>query len=323
MRPGPILAAALGVLLLCAPAWSSEPIAYVTEIQRKGDGSASVKRVDDREARPLQPLLVLRRGDEIRISGNVRVVLLYHAGAGTRTVDRSNSPFIVQPPTVARTNDRFQVLLATVGQVFLDQQSTPVYRRLAVRSVEPAAAIPVPVSPRSTRILPGKVTFEWTGGDQPHYVVRLMSPQGVIWEVADVGGRELVYPPEAPPLIEGVRYIWEVQAAGQPTQRADFEVLSNRDAKRIAESLRTLQSAAREGYSAGTVPLMRAAVLVDEGLYVDARRELQTVIAASPGEPAYHLLLGYIYDRIGLRRLAVESFERAFSLSASEAATGR
>jgi hypothetical protein len=314
------LMAAVGLVLLCAPAWSSEPVAYITEIQRGGEGAAFVTRNGETQPQPAQPLLVLRRGDEVRVSGGAGVVLLYHAGTGTNTVTRSNSPFIVQAPAVARPNDRLQVLVATVGQVFLNQQSAPVYRRLSVRSVEPAPPVPVLLSPRSTLIFPGPVTFEWTDSGQTSYGVRLFGSQGLVWEQRDVPRSRVVYPAGAPVLTEGVRYTWEVQTPGQPTQRSDFEIISQRDADRIRDALNTLKTAAREGYSPGTVPLMRAAVLLDEGLYADARRELQAAIESNRVEPAYHVLLGYIYQRIGLRAHAVDESERALTLSGPDAA---
>jgi hypothetical protein len=322
MKPCIVLVAALAIALSCAPAWSSDPVAYITEIQRKGDGAAFVTRLGETQAQPAQPLLVLRRGDEVRVSGDVSVVLLYHAGAGTRTVSRSSSPFVVQAPTVVRSNDRLQVLVATVGQVFLNQQSAPVYRRLSVRSVEPVSTAPVLLSPRNTLVLPGPVTFEWTGGETS-YGFRLLGPQGAVWEQRDVTRPRLVYPAGAAPLTPGTRYTWEVEAPGQPTQRAEFEVASQGEAIRIRESLDTLQKSAREGYSPGTVPLMRAAVLLDEGLCADARRELQTAIEANRTEPAYHTLLAYIYQRIGLSTYAVDAFERALTLSTPAAGNAR
>ena len=314
------LVAALAIALSCAPAWSSDPVAYITEIQRKGEGTAFVTRVGETQPQPAQPLLVLRRGDEVRVSGDVSVVILYHSGAGTRTVNRSSSPFVVQVPAIVHTNDRLQVLVATVGQVFLNQQSAPVYRRLSVRSAGPAPTTPVLLSPRHTRVLPGPVTFEWAGGGPASYGFRLLGPQGVVWEQRDVTLPRLVYPSGA---TERGRYRWEIEAPGQPTQSAEFEVISQGEAIRIGQALDTLQKSAREGYSPGTVPLMRAAVQFDEELYADARLELQAAIDSNRAEPAYHTLLAYIYKQIGLSTYAVDASERALTLSTPAAASGR
>ena len=47
-----------------------------------------------------------------------------------------------------------------------------------------------------------------------------------------------------------------------------------------------------------------------EGLYQEVRRELLSGIGANPAEPALHLLLGHVYDRIGLKKLAAGAFEK-------------
>jgi hypothetical protein len=40
----------------------------------------------------------------------------------------------------------------------------------------------------------------------------------------------------------------------------------------------------------------------------EARRELLSGIGADPAEPALHLLLGHVYDKIGLKKLAAGAF---------------
>src|SRR5215831_5700785 len=83
----------VAVLVFSAAAWAEDPVAYVTEIQRDGTGGAFVRlAAGDGQFHPAQPLLALRRGDEIRVSGNGQVVLLYHAGSGTRRITRADSP---------------------------------------------------------------------------------------------------------------------------------------------------------------------------------------------------------------------------------------
>jgi len=58
------------------------------------------------------------------------------------------------------------------------------------------------------------------------------------------------------------------------------------EAKAIRDTLNTLQRSMREGYSPGTVLLIRPAILFDESLWADARRELQTAIEPNRSEPA-------------------------------------
>jgi len=51
------------------------------------------------------------------------------------------------------------------------------------------------------------------------------------------------------------------------------------------------------------------------GLYQEARRELLSGIGADPAEPALHLLLGHVYNKIGLKELAAEAVEEVRVLS--------
>ena len=319
MKRAPLLVV-LGMLLIPAPVRAADPIAYITEIQRPGPGSALVRRAGEPRTEPAQPLLALARGDEIRITGDTRIVVLYHQGGGTRMVSREHSPFTVSAPPTAPTPERLGVLMGIVGQVFLNQQPPTGYRRLSVRDASVPAI--VLVSPRRTRVLPDALTFEWTG-TAASYTLRIQTPDGVVWEARNVARSPVAYPREAPRLVSGIEYTWEVEAEDQPSQRARFEVLSAADAVRVRAALETVQAASGQGYSPGTIPLMRAAVLLDEGLYADARRELLAA-AAVRREPAYHMLLGHVYQRVSLGDHAARSFELARTLAGlSPGANGR
>ena len=60
---------------------------------------------------------------------------------------------------------------------------------------------------------------------------------------------------------------------------------------------------------------LRAGFLVQEGLYQDARKELLAAIATDATEPSLHQLLGHVYDRMGMKDLATDSFDEARFLS--------
>jgi hypothetical protein len=266
----------------------------------------------DGQFHPAQPLLALRRGDEIRVSGNGQVVLLYHAGSGTRRITRADSPFTVGSPPPVAADARLRDLLATVGEVLRKQDSTS-KRTAAVRG---AAASVKLVSPRSTRLLPGSLVFEWAGGDGARHAIRLTGPGGrVVWEARNVTSPPVTYPADAPRLVAGDQYTWEVETPGLLAEPAWFQILTEREARRVRELLGVLNGDTRDGYSRGTIPLMRAAVLVNEGLYADARRELSAAVAMNPVEPSYQMLLANVYERIGLTDWASAACERALALA--------
>ncbi len=200
--------------------------------------------------------------------------------------------------------------LTSVAEFFVGKHAPPTYRKAAVRGVAPPRATsPEIVFPRETRLFPGPVTFAWRGSDKVAYTVRVLDGPRVLWEQGHARPTELPY--AGTPLAPGVRYVWELEARGQPVQRAQFEILTDTDADRVRNGLAALSRVTEQGYSRSTVALMRAAVLFEDGLYASAQRELEDAIARDGQEPTLHLVLGHVYDRMGLIGRAAESFERA------------
>lgn len=299
--------------VLSGVAWAADPVAVITEI-RLGKGEVRVKRAGEVIWKAPQPLLALRPGDQVRASDDGQAVLVFTGGRGSQTVSAANSPFTVQPPTAETGTERARALLAGVTQFLMGQQRELTYQSLSVR----AAVVPQPpriLSPRETRLLAGPVTFEWSGSDQLRYTVRVLGPRGVLWQQGNLVRQALGYLASAPALTPGVKYAWELEAPGHPVQRAEFEIVPAPEAARVQASLAVLEPGALAGYSRNTVAVMRAGLLVQERLYHEALGELRAGIKADPDEPTLHLLLGQVYERIGLAELATREFEEAQFLS--------
>jgi predicted Zn-dependent protease len=64
-------------------------------------------------------------------------------------------------------------------------------------------------------------------------------------------------------------------------------------------------------YPVTTLTVIRSGLLLQEGLYDDARRELVARIATDPKEPTLHHLIGQVYQRTGRADLAAEAFAEA------------
>jgi hypothetical protein len=304
---------ALTTLALAAAAWATDPVAYITEIhQKKGGGEVRVRAAGEGEWKAPRPLQALRPGDQIQARGDARLVVLFHAGGGTKTVTPENSPFTVAAPAGAAGGgrDQLRTVTASVSQFLLGKQDTPQLRKLSTRGICPE---PVIIAPRQTRLFAGDLRFEWDGGcERYRYVVRLVGPQGVLWEQGDLRRPAVAYPATAPALAPGVAYRWELDtpsASAHPVDRAQFEILTDADARRIRGALALLDRA--EGYTPGTLAVMRTALLFEEGLYDEARHQLETALAAQPNEPNLWMLRGYVYQRIGLNALAADAFDKA------------
>jgi hypothetical protein len=312
MRAGRIGMTAAAVLLMTALAWASDPLAVVTEIQAR-QGKVEVKATGSDWQTP-KPLLSLRAGDQVRAVGDARAVLVFTGGRGTQIVTAANSPFVIQALPAEGSTDKARTVLGNVTNFLIGQQRERAYQSLSVRSVRQP---PLILAPRDTRVLPGAVTFEWSGSDRLKYRVRLRGSQGsVVWEQGDLTRRSVVYPASAPALTAGTRYTWELETQEYGVQRASFEVAPAADAARVRDSLALLTPTAARAYPPATLALMRAGLLFQETLYADARRELLTGIAAAPEEPTLRLLLGHVYDRTGLTQLAATEFDEAEALTA-------
>jgi hypothetical protein len=302
----------LGIVVLTLPAAAADPVAVVTEL-RVGRGEVRVRLASEPDWKPPQPLLALRPGDQVRALGDSQVVLVFTGGRGTQVVTAANSPFTVTAPATEAASDRLRGLVGGVTDFLLGKQRVPAYSSLSVRSLRDRPL--VLVSPRDTRVLPGAITFDWTGSDRRRYRLRVVGREGLLWEQGNLRPNPVAYPSTAPALAPGTRYRWEISTEGQAVQQAEFEVLPASDARRVGEALDLLGPARLAAYPGNTVVLMRAGLLFREGLYHDARQELVAAIARDRDEPSLHLLLGHIYERAGLQDLAAQAFDEAHYLA--------
>ncbi len=269
-----------------------------------------VKLASDADWKAPLPLLSLRPNDQLRVTQNAQAVLFFIGGQGTVIVSAGNSPYTVQAQ-VAVPAGKAADLFAGLGRLLTGKKKDLSYVPLTTRSVQQP---PLLLSPRDGKLV-GPPVFEWGGSDRLRYTVRLLGPQGPVWEQANLPRAPLAYPSNAPPLTPGVTYQWELEAREYPVQRGSFTLLSPEQIGTIRDTLRTLDPAALPGYPKNTVSLMRAAFLFEQALFSDARRELVAAIALDPDEPTLHLLLGQVYERTGLMVLAAEEYDEAQFLS--------
>jgi len=311
-----IILLATVLALFHATAVAAEPVAYITEIHR-GGGEAQVKIGADPTWKAPRPLLGLGAGDQVRVVGDARVVLLYHRGDRAVTVTPSTSPYTVQTVKDSGVVEQASKIASSVSQFLLGKQEAPTLRRAATRGVTRDEGA-VMVSPRHTRLMPGPLVFEWEGPDDLRYRVRVVGPDGVEWSAANLPRAPLAYPSTAPALASGVRHTWELDAPGRDRQATSFEIVTDTEAARIRAGLAALD-AATKNYPRTTVAVMQAAMLYEEGLFADARRDLEQAAAADPREATVRFLLGHVYEHVGLTGKAARAFDEAAALAGDAA----
>ena len=82
-------------------------------------------------------------------------------------------------------------------------------------------------------------------------------------------------------------------------------------AETIRRDLAELAADAGPMLSPNTLVVVQTAYLANHGLLVDSRLRLMLALQRDPNEATFHVLLGDIYERLGLPGQAAESFDHA------------
>ena len=303
------------ILALPVLAWHPIPAAgaerdvvgMITEIHL-GRGQVEVGSAGAQRWRPATPLLTLRAGDTVETTADAWVVIVLSGGRGTVKVDESTSPFVVTAPAAGQGRFHKGLSILEASITFLSTTPRELFGNLGSRGgVRP----PVILTPRNGPVLPESLVFEWRGSRSSQYGVRIVGPDGPVFERANLAATRLAYPKDAPPLAAGVRYTFRLQPAWHPPQEVWFEVIDADHAQAIRQDLRDLDEVLPSGPSPATAVILRAGFLARSGLLHDARLRVAEALARQPGEPTLHFLLGELSARQGLGREAMESFAEA------------
>jgi hypothetical protein len=303
------------VLALPALAWSPfvasggerEVAGMITEIH-VGRGRVEVGSAGGERWRPATPLLTLRDGDTVATTADAWVVVVLAGGRSAVRIDEATSPFVVTaaPSGRGRLHKGLKILETSLD--FLATTPREVFGNLGSRGgVRP----PVILTPRNGRVLPDSVVFEWRGSRSSRYGVRIVGPDGPVLERADLAATRFEYPSDAPALIPGIRYRFQLLPAWHPPQEVWFEVVDPALARAIQQDLRDLGAALPAEASAATAAVLKTGLLAHHGLLHDARLGVAAALGRHPDEPTLHFLLGEVYTRQGLTQEAAEAFAEA------------
>ncbi len=311
MRTVLALALCVSIIAEASPAFaqSGETAAMITEI-KPGRGRVEVQPTGSGDWKPARPLLALRAGDAVRASEDATAAVLLTGGRGTVRVDRAGSPFTV--PGAQSGEGKAQkardLLQASLGYLAGGTRESS----QAVLATRGMGQPPVVLAPRNSPVLPGPLVFEWLGTRFSRYTVRILGPdKALVLGPREVTGSRWDLSGDAAAFRPGVRYTLQVQAGGQPTQEAWFELVDPGLARAISADLAALEQGLGPGTPATSLAVVRAGYLSSEGLIHDARLVLTAALARDPDEPTLHLLLGDLQARTGLANLAAQSYEEA------------
>jgi hypothetical protein len=300
------LALLVALWLAPAPATAAGSIGVITELNVK-NGQVEVKPAGGGDWEPAKPLLAIAAGDQVRAAGAGKAVLVFVSTPRPTVVTASNSPYVAMAPAQPGLGERLKSALE-----FL--QSTPrepLRKTLTVRSSRDLSPV-VLLAPRDSQVSPDALTLDWQGPSTARFTVRITAADGrVLWERPQVEARPLTLAASDVRLTPG-RYHWEVESAPHGIQRAAFDVATP---EAVGRARQAVEAVSAVGYPPATAAVLKAAGLMRERFYAEARHELLRAVGASREEPTLHLLLGDLYDRTGLENLAAAEYDEADALS--------
>lgn len=169
---------------------------------------------------------------------------------------------------------------------------------------------PYIISPRNTALLDSQLKLRWNPvPGAKRYTVKVWGASGVIWE-AQVSAAEVAYAGQ--PLQAGEEYVATVRdESGYSTEgeAAKFWVLDAQKAQEVRERILALT---REGLSSEAEALAKAHIYSSYSLFADAIAALEGSLAKGNQTTTVYLMLGALYEQVGLRSLS-ERYYRARS----------
>ena len=292
-------------------------VGVVTELKFRR-GLVEIRPVGESRWRGATPLQAVRPGDVIRVSEDASATILLTGDQGTVVVDTARSPYRVPAPRgeKGKLQKAQQLILVSFGFLRFAKLE-PVARALVTRGADGPPTI---LTPRNGPVLPGPLTIEWSKARPFRYTLRIVGQDAaVVLERVDLGVTRYEYPSGGPGLTPGVRYTVQIHTAVHHAQEAWFEVVDPARAGMLETDLRDLERALGPAVSSSTLATVRAGFLASHGLIHDARRILLLGVRQDPREPTLHVMLGHLYEEVGLRQDAARAFDAASSLLPSAA----
>ncbi len=169
---------------------------------------------------------------------------------------------------------------------------------------------PYIISPRNTALLDSQPKLRWNPvPGAKRYTVKVWGASGAMWET-QVSAPEVAYAGQ--PLQAGQEYLAFVQDdSAYPTEgeSAKFWVLDAQKAQEVHERITALT---KQGLSAEAEALAKAHIYSSYSLFADAIAALECALAKGNQTTAVYLMLGALYEQVGLRSLS-ERYYRARS----------
>jgi len=262
-------------------------------------------------------------GDVVKTSvdGSASILLsdnnLISLGPGS-SITISENPGVAQGKSKAIRGVNTKDAVDLSGLTLRSTSEGEVVALAGLRGWKPEISL-VQVSPRNSGIRSTTPTFRWRGNvPADRFKVTVYDRQGRVW-TADTKQTNLEYPKTEKPLTEGEKYFWQVEGIGRvesyKSPSMGFNVLSKNDLALVEDRERRLQRSFSDDSSATSYQLLIGTLYQRVGLLEEAVAQFEAIAERYPEAPAAHEVLGKLYSDLGFNDKSIAALQKALKLS--------
>jgi hypothetical protein len=297
------------LLLLVLPASAQSHRALITELS----GAVTVTRANGAAATASWGLQLFD-GDMVTTGSGSKAALLYSNGS-LLSMAANAEALVAGSGGAASSVD--PTLLADVSDLTLHRTGDGEIAALGgLRKGVSTSTIDLQY-PRQTRTTSQTPVFSWKSQSEfEMYTVTVLSDQGALWS-GTTTGNSLAYPDSAPVLDPAETYYWRVEGEEMldvvKSDLVQFQTLSADGSARIAAAEMGIRSAL--GDDPGSADFVIGSMYAKEGLNAEAIGLFEGIAARYEDSAMVYEILGKLYYETGRKDLAVQSLQRALTLS--------
>jgi tetratricopeptide (TPR) repeat protein len=174
------------------------------------------------------------------------------------------------------------------------------------------------IKPRNTKLSSLSPEFIWQSPKgYEHYKITLFDDRGKLW-TRDVTGTQYKIG-EDEKLVYGKSYFWYVEGQemfeAKRSESIGFRIPDENEFKEMKIRTENILNMFKNNRSSNSYHLVVGVYYEKEGYYLDAISSYQKIAQMNEQAPLPHQILANLYQKIGLKDMAISELERAIELS--------
>jgi tetratricopeptide (TPR) repeat protein len=175
------------------------------------------------------------------------------------------------------------------------------------------------ISPRNSKLSSLSPEFTWQSyKEYEHYKLTLFDDRGKLW-TRDVEGTQYEFEEADEKLVYGKSYFWYVEGQNLfETKRSEsigFQVPAENEFRDISKRAEEILKLFENNPRSNSFQLVIGVYYEKEGYYGDAIASYQKIAQMNEDAPLPHQILGNLYQKIGLKDMAINELQKAVELS--------